>query len=139
MIVQPGNSTPKQGIVADLTPLIDVLFMLIVFMVLTANTAQFAIDAILPSTEESGLNVPESDAPLIVLIRSSGAVFQIDGEDAVDWDAAKSIFLDRHQANEERSISVIVEPESQAQSILDVMAFLQVNNIESAQIIAEAR
>lgn len=139
MIALPQPSRSKWAMVADLTPLIDVLFMLIIFMVLTANSAQIALDAVFPNTEETTLSAPESDAPLTVVVRSQGPFYQIDGQSPTDWEAAKQSLLSRHSEEPDRPVVLVVEPDSESQKLLDVLAYLQANNIVSAQIIAEVR
>lgn len=130
-------SGPRFG--ADLTPLIDVLFMLIVFMVLTANSAQLAIEANLPSTEESGLSLPSPESPLTVTIRAAGNAYSVDEADYPDWPAARTAMQSALEADPDRPVVLATEPDAPVQRLIDAMAYLQRAGIPDAQILLEAR
>jgi biopolymer transport protein ExbD len=136
---QPDSAAgPRLG--ADLTPLIDVLFMLIVFMVLTANSAQLAIEADLPSTEENGLSLPSPDAPpLTVAIRAEGSAYSVDKTDYSDWQSARAALQSSLDAAPDRPVVLAAEPNAPVQRLIDAMAYLQQAGIPDAQILLEAR
>lgn len=134
---------PSLGLVGDLTPLIDVLFMLIVFMVLTANAADRALDAGFASSEES-LSAPgPADRPLTVEIGAAGAApaFRIEGRAFVGWAAAKSALAAQLQETDSGapSLRVAVAADAPAQRMIDLMSFLQIQGVADAQIVVRSR
>lgn len=54
----------------DLTPLIDVLFMLIIFFVLTAAFVRGEVDVQLPE----GKGTPVSAVPVVIAVRQDGSI-----------------------------------------------------------------
>lgn len=133
------ESTATARFGADLTPLIDVLFMLIVFMVLTANSAQLAIEADLPSTEENGLSLPSPESPLTVTIRAHGRAYSVDEADYADWSRARAAMEAALQIAPDRPVVLATEPDAPVQRLIDAMAYLQQAGIPDAQILLEAR
>lgn len=61
----------RRALDVDVTPLIDVLFMLIIFFVLTASFLQGRIDVELPSGETSGGDV---EGAILVTLKRDGAL-----------------------------------------------------------------
>ncbi|MEQ8602085.1 MAG: biopolymer transporter ExbD [Marivibrio sp.] len=131
------------GLVGDLTPLIDVLFMLIVFMVLTANAAERALDAGFASSEESLAAPSAGDRPLAVEIGAADApaAFRIEDRAYADWPAAKTALAAQLQegAGAAPSLRVAVAADAPAQRMIDLMSFLQVRGVTDAQIVVRSR
>jgi len=142
MIRIPAENRPSGGIAglsADLTPLVDVLFMLIVFMVLTANAAQLVIDADMPSTEETTLGGAVDADPLTITIRAGTVPYRISDSDHPDWAAAQADLLSRIRQSPTRPVVLVSEPDAPVQRMIDVMAFLQKQGVADAQILLKAR
>lgn len=64
-------SRRRRSVDVDITPLVDVLFMLIIFFVLTTSFVQGAIDLTLPSGNPSA--VPGN--PVVLSVRKDGTLF----------------------------------------------------------------
>ena len=64
-------SRRRRSVDVDITPLVDVLFMLIIFFVLTTSFVQGAIDLTLPSGSPSA--VPGN--PVVLSVRKDGTLF----------------------------------------------------------------
>ena len=137
MIEVHGHTRAREGswaLAADLTPLIDVLFMLIVFMVLTANSTQLAIDAALPTTEEEGTSSVDETNVLSIAVGSKDAAFTVDGAKFALWADARKALKDALAADSGRQVVLIADPEAQVQGMVDVMAFLQAEGVGNARI-----
>ena len=65
------SSRRRRSVDVDITPLVDVLFMLIIFFVLTTSFVQGAIDLTLPSGSPSA--VPGN--PVVLSVRKDGTLF----------------------------------------------------------------
>lgn len=97
----------------DLTPLIDVIFMLVIFFILTMSFAKPILEVALPSSEV-GKVVKKQDF-LIVELRSDGLIVY-DGK-MVDKEELK-VILD---ANPERELNIYADMQTPFQTFVDVV------------------
>lgn len=97
----------------DLTPLIDVIFMLVIFFILTMSFAKPILEVALPSSEV-GKVVKKQDF-LIVELHSDGTIVY-DGK-VVDKEELK-VILD---ANPERELNIYADMQTPFQSFVDVV------------------
>ena len=97
----------------DLTPLIDVIFMLVIFFILTMSFAKPILEVALPSSEV-GKVVKKQDF-LIVELRNDGSIVY-DGK-VVDKEELK-VILD---ANPERELNIYADMQTPFQSFVDVV------------------
>lgn len=73
----------EEDINIDLTPLIDVIFMLLIFFIMTTTFSKPVIDIVLPASETSGA-ADKKNTELIIAVDEKGKMFygeaEIDGE-----------------------------------------------------------
>lgn len=75
----------------DLTPLIDVIFMLVIFFVMTMTFSKPVLDLVLPSADNSV--VRKKEAELVLNVKSDGSIYH---EDALVTKEDLPQFLDEH-------------------------------------------
>ena len=74
----------------DLTPLIDVIFMLVIFFVMTMTFSKPVLDLVLPSADNS---IVRKEAELVLNVKSDGSIYY-EGGLVTKEDLPK--FLDEH-------------------------------------------
>jgi len=119
----------------DFTPLLDVMFMLIVFFLLTANAVPYALDVNLPKDAEEVTQAVEDPDMLSVTL--------LPGEDGwkineVSYQAEQE-FKEalKAQTQNNKKLIIIGDKDVSMQKLLTVMAFLRKHNIEAADIVME--
>lgn len=129
----------RESIIADLmpdfTPLIDVMFMLIVFFILTANSVPYALDVSLPNdTEEITQPVEDPDMISITLLTKEKGwkINDIMFESEDDFKAAL-----KKKTQNNKKVIIIGDKAVSMQKLLNVMAFLRKHNIEAADIMMD--
>lgn len=75
----------------DLTPLIDVIFMLVIFFVMTMTFSKPVLDLVLPSADNSV--VRKKEAELVLNVKSDGSIYH-EGAPVTKEDLPK--LLDEH-------------------------------------------
>ena len=130
---QRGNIVTD--LMPDLTPLLDVMFMLIVFFLLTAKAVPYALDVNLPKdAEEVTQAVEDPDMLSVTLLPSDNGwkinetLYQTEQEFKVALKAA---------ALGNKKVIIIGDKDVSMQKLLTVMAFLRKHNIEAADIVME--
>tara|TARA_B100000508_G_C11433370_1_gene264625 strand:- start:70 stop:489 length:420 start_codon:yes stop_codon:yes gene_type:complete len=119
----------------DLTPLLDVMFMLIVFFILTANAVPYALDVNLPEDSESVTQaIKDPDILSVTLLADEGG-WKINDMLYSTEEEFKTALKEKTQ--ESKKVIVIGDKEVSMQKLLTVMVFLRKHNIEAADIIME--
>lgn len=119
----------------DLTPLLDVMFMLIVFFILTANSVPYALDVNLPEDGESIVEAVEDPDMLSITLLADDAGWKVNNQIFDHEDAFKEAL--KSQANENSKILVIGDKNVSMQKLLSVMTFLRKHNIQTADIVMD--
>lgn len=139
MIEIPVSSRSKivTDIMPDLTPLLDVMFMLIVFFILTANAVPYALDVNLPEDEQAITKAVEDPDILSITL--------LPGEEG--WKINETAFQTEQdfqealaeKAKDNSKVMIVGDKEVSMQKLLSVMAFLRKHNIETADIVMEQK
>lgn len=114
----------------DLTPMLDILFILLVFFMLAAGTALRALDLRLPSGEAAALTA--NGPPRAVLeIRQNG--YALNGESLADFEELKSALSEVL----EKTPRLIVASDRlvPAERLLRTLAHLRARNVRAADIL----
>lgn len=119
----------------DLTPLLDVMFMLIVFFLLTANAVPYALDVNLPQDNEAITKAVEDPDMLSVTLLPNQDGWKINGTLYQEEQNFKDALKNETQDN--KKVVIIGDKNVSMQKLLTVMAFLRKNNIEAADIVME--
>ena len=116
----------------DLTPLLDVMFMLIVFFLLTANAVPYALDVDLPEDNES-VSQAVKDPDMLSIKLLAGEGWRIN-DTTYDDEASFKRALEE-KIEDDKKVIIIGDKEASMQKLLSVMAFLRKHNIEAADIV----
>ena len=112
----------------DITPLIDVLFMLIIFFVLTATFIQGKLDVDLPSADGE---TPEMKNTLTVTVEKNGTIF---------WEGLKVTKEDIPELaknSKKREIIIAGDKNAPYGSVAEVLSILRKEGVTSAGLLME--
>ena len=98
----------------DLTPMLDVVFIMLIFFIVTASFVKE--EGISPNVPEKNNNPPPPDAPTNILVRLSADnqiwVFEKDGERRVDSRAIRSVIERARAENPKASVIIQADPKA---------------------------
>lgn len=132
---QSKRESILSDLMPDFTPLIDVMFMLIVFFILTANAVPYALDVNLPEDSENITQAVEDPEMLsITLLAENGG-----------WKINEDVFNNKDQfqtaleivTQDTKKVIIIGDKDVPMQKLLDVMVFLRKHNIETTDIMMD--
>ena len=127
---------------ADLTPMLDVLFILLVFFVLTANTAQVVLDLKLPQ-EQSRVTKAAPDGDRIVIgvhkPDGQGGGWTVKGHRFTDWETAKAAIKAAHETAPKAVFVVAGDREAQVAAFLKTLSFLRQIGLKQTNILMEPK
>ncbi|MGY5703255.1 ExbD/TolR family protein [Vibrio antiquarius] len=134
MIKTPKDNT-RNDLTPDLTPLLDIIFIVMVFLMLTAAVKLDSLDVNLPSTESQA--VADVDKQSITLnILKDEPYWAINGKTYIDWDNFTLALLEESKSSD-KPIVIGAEKTANIQSLVQLLGFLQENGIQATQLLTE--
>ena len=135
----PGGRRPKRrvGIRIDMTPMVDVAFLLLIFfMVTTVFRRPLAMEVNMPEPGAK-VEVPESNV-MTVFVREDGSMaFKLGrgGLTPVTWDALQGTFEENVRANPELIVLAKIDPQARYESMVDMMDTLEDAHLQRFSVV----
>ncbi|MDG3087609.1 biopolymer transporter ExbD [Vibrio hannami] len=129
--------TSASSVIPDLTPLLDLVFIVMVFLLLTTNISVHTMDINIPQTEDGDVLSSPEKAVISVAILADKPRWAIDGDSFNNWEAFSSNLIQRVKANPKKTLVIAADKKADVESMLKLLAFLQSNNISATNIIME--
>lgn len=126
-----------QGLSIDLTSLLDVLFMVLVFMLLTANSTDRVLALDLPTEGVDQTVALDASQPLRLSLLQSDLGWNFDGEIFAHWSALESAIHRAHLAQPDTPIVIATERQVASERLLRVLALLSREGIETASLLMD--
>jgi len=125
-------------LVADLTPMLDVLFILLVFFVLTANSAQIVLDLKLPQDAAAAAKAPP-EKRVVVAVHAADRGWTVDGTPHADWDEASAAIDAAHAANPDAKMVVAGDRDATVDLFLKTLSHLRSLGLTETDILMEPK
>ena len=129
----------RVGIKIDMTPMVDVAFLLLIFFM---STSQFdppqKVPISLPDSH-SNLKVPESDVLILAIAKDSRLFWQVgkNPQEETDMPNLEQLVLDQRRKNPRLRVAIKADKESQYGMMEDVMAVMQKTNTITFSLVTE--
>lgn len=140
-MINIDQDSQREGIISDLvpdlTPLLDVMFMLIVFLVLTTNTMQQVFDVSLPEDKDDTLEVLTEDDTIKITIFSEENAWAIDEQKFEDFEQFKKVLIQSYNKTSEKKVVVYGDKAATIDRLMSLLTFLRSKGIETADIVME--
>lgn len=137
MIKIPDSN--RQNIVSDLmpdlTPLMDIVFMLIVFLILTVNSPLYSLDVSLPEDQDAVSKSVSENKSISIYLLEKGKGWKINKS---HYSKEKEFRLDLTKiVQQEDEIIIISDKNSPAEKLISILTYLEKNKIEKISIAVE--
>lgn len=129
------NASIEGGI--DVTPLIDIIFILLVFLMLTANTQLFALPVDVPDDGQNQAKTLDNTHNISLNILPSAPHWAIDGKTYADFAQFKRDFIDQYKKNNKAQVIIAADKQAQVQPLMQLLAMLREQKISQTQILME--
>ncbi|MBE3657169.1 biopolymer transporter ExbD [Vibrio navarrensis] len=129
----PPDNSP--GLTPDLTPLLDIIFIVMVFLMLTAAVKLDSIDVDLPSSD-SNTAAPVEKQSLTINILAEEPHWAINGQRYIDWDNF-TLALIEESKNSDKPVVIGADKTADIQHLVRLLGFLQESGIKATQLLTE--
>ncbi len=125
-----------EEIFIDVTPLVDVMLILLLFFLLMVNVTQHVYPVNLPKSDPSFQQNSSLKDPIKVTIFKGGK-FAIGDKKYPNIQSTKRVLLDKLKKNPSTKIVVIPDSNSDSGTLISLLTFFEGNNIENVDILVE--
>ncbi|WP_100752676.1 ExbD/TolR family protein [Vibrio salilacus] len=136
MIKAPKSDTLMSSS-PDLTPLLDIIFIVMVFLMLTAAVKLESLEVDLPASDSPVTSAVESDS-LTINILANQPHWAINGKTYIDWQNFTLALLEAHHAKKQ-PIAIAADRTADVQYLVKLLGFLQQNGIQATQLLTEEK
>ena len=123
----------------DLLPLLDILFMLIVFFLLTANSTQQVLELDLPTEGAEAATFTVDDKPIMLHLFSGNERWQIGDQTFDQWVDVEQFLLNTYRQDDTQQLIIVGDRNAPLERMLQVLAFLKSENRSAAQILMKPK
>ncbi|ENM5790395.1 biopolymer transporter ExbD [Vibrio mimicus] len=134
MIKSPAKPNDL-GLTPDLTPLLDIIFIVMVFLLLTASVRLESLEVALPTTDSPVVNDVDKESITINLLATE-PYWAIDGKPYLDWHNFSLALLETVQSSK-RPIVIGADQGAEVQQLVKLLGFLQEHGIQATQLLTE--
>jgi biopolymer transport protein ExbD len=133
------QSDPHDGtlrdLAPDLTPMLDILFILLVFFMITAGAVFQSLDLKLPSSVSEKFSLMNESKHIMLEIREDS--YALDGQTIADFDSLKIAVPEIIKAKPEHEVIIAGDKRIAIEKLLKVLTYLQSEGIEAANILMQ--
>ena len=119
----------------DLTPVLDILFILLVFFMLTAGAVFQSLDLTLPSSTSKELAAVSPSKHIILEIKKDS--YALNGKVLNDFAQLKQRVPDTIKAKPKHELFIAGDKNIPMERLLEVLIYLRTQGIESANILMQ--
>ncbi|EGQ9808208.1 biopolymer transporter ExbD [Vibrio parahaemolyticus] len=134
MIKVPQDNN-HNGLTPDLTPLLDIIFIVMVFLMLTAAVKLDSLDVALPSTDSQAVAEVDKQSITVNILKDE-PYWAINGQTYIDWENFTLALLEESKSPD-KPIVIGAEKTANIQSLVQLLGFLQENGIQATQLLTE--
>lgn len=138
MIRLPAATAAQGNLLPDLTPLLDVIFIVLVFFLLTAQTPLLELPVQLPQSREALPAASAGSGERMQIQLSAEGNWRLNGAQQADFSALRTELTVAFTADNAAGLDLALDRQAPLSAFLDLMALLQQQGIQDSRILLEA-
>ncbi|TKE96189.1 biopolymer transporter ExbD [Vibrio kanaloae] len=135
-MIKTPQSSYTQSLAPDLTPLLDIIFIVMVFLLLTASVKLESLEVELPSSDIKNVSEVHKDS-INVNILDHEPYWGINGQEYIDWENFKIALLEETGATNKKPITIGADKAANVENLVKLLSFLQENGIAATQLLTD--
>ena len=132
---QNSDADDSQALMLDLTTLLDIMFILLVFFILTAGASYRVLDLTLPSAVTEETEAAKPSKHIFLEIKPDG--YALDGKDIQSLTDLKSQLATYLQEHSDKELVIAGDRLTSLERLLTLLTFLESKGIQAANILMQ--
>lgn len=138
-MIRAKPSTPLSG-AFELTPLIDIIFIVVVFLLLTANSQLLSMTVDIPRTDSAAAVATKPDQVVTISLHAQAPMWSLNDKTYGDWDTFKPVLMTLVAASSrERQFNIASDQHAAVQPLMQLLSLLTAEGITNTHILMEAQ
>lgn len=129
------NESALADLMPDLTPMLDILFILLVFFMLSAGAVFQSLDLTLPSSVTEELAVVNEPKHIMLEIRAHD--YAVDGQAIINFEQLQQSIAKTVKQKPEHEVIIAGDKDISIERLLKVLTHLQSQGIQTANILMQ--
>jgi biopolymer transport protein ExbD len=121
----------------DLTPMLDIIFILLVFFILTANSVQYALEVNLPESSDTQSNQMTEGENILIQMYPDANTWGISNKTYNDFSSFSAALEKNAATHPDRSIVIAGDKDVKMDKVMQLFSFLKSKNITATEIMME--
>lgn len=135
-MIKVSQEHESESILPDLTPLLDIIFIVMVFLLLTASIKLQTLEVDLP-TSDNAITSEVDNKSVTINILAQAPYWALQGEQFDDWDSFTVALVTLVTDKSDAEIVIASDKTAQIQHMVKLLSFLQENKIRATQLLIE--
>jgi len=135
-MIRVSQEHETESILPDLTPLLDIIFIVMVFLLLTASIKLQTLEVDLP-TSDNAVTSEVDNKSVTINILAQAPYWALQGEQFDNWDSFTVALVTLVTDKSDAEIVIASDKTAQIQHMVKLLAFLQENKISATQLLIE--
>ncbi len=131
-----SSSSPSLAF-PDMTALLDVIFILLVFLLLTANVAPRALEVSLPEEGSESSELLNIDEPITITLFDDADHWALGKQEYRNWIAFETALAAKVAAMENPQVVLAGDKDVSLQQLLKLFSWLQRHDLKAAQVLMQ--
>ncbi len=131
------DETSSSLSMTDLTPLLDVVFIVMVFLLFTANVQTLSLPVELPRATQQEAALTTAAKTLTVSLLESGKPWAIGEQKFINWETFSNSLLEKVKGAPNTTVLIAGDKNAPLGNLVKLMMFLSQHKIEAAQVLME--
>ena len=123
----------------ELTPLIDIIFIVVVFLLLTANSRLLPLPVSIPTTDDAVTRASTDQKTVAISIFKHAPVWAIERQRFREWPVFKQALLKNIKANKQQIFTIAADHDADVEPLLKLLALLNQQQITKTHILMEEK
>lgn len=135
-MISVSQEGEAESILPDLTPLLDIIFIVMVFLLLTASIKLQTLEVDLPTSDSAATSEVDNQSVTINIL-AQAPYWALQGEQFSDWDSFTKALVTLVADKPDVDIVIGSDKTAQIQHMVKLLSFLQDNQISATQLLIE--
>lgn len=131
------DNEDSQALMLDLTTLLDIMFILLVFFILTAGVSYRALDLTLPAAASEETEPANASLHIMLEIKTDG--YALDGKDYDSFPLLKEEIIPLLQKEADKELVIAGDRNVSLERLLELLTFLESRGIDAANILMQRK
>lgn len=136
-MISSRKPSDEDNLSPDLTALMDIIFIVMVFLLLSANIQVQTLEVAIPKADTKSVLTTTHETVLAVSVPADDGLWGLQDKEFAHWDEFASAFAVAVEQEPKRSVIIASDKQANVEKLLKLFEFMQRHQIQATNIMME--